>query len=514
MSGLATFALSSLRMRLALALVLLLTVLGAALPASTARSGSGLPPRLQELAASTPDATVAVIVQLAPNAQNAANAIDRLGGVITADLRLINALAVRMPANQLPALAALDMVRHVSLDAPLIDSAAPTPTTISTGRLEVAYNDAIGATRLWNRAPAYLRGTGIGVAVVDSGINPQEDLYTIQGTNRLIAAAAFQSGYNQTPYDHYGHGNHTAGIIGSNGRRSTYKYVGVAPDVNLINVRVLDDNGMGSLSSLIQGLQWIFENRRTYNIRVANISLSSVEPESYLDSPVSAAVEALWFDGVVVVVSAGNGGADALYPPANDPFVITVGATDDRGTKTTTDDRLASFSAYGVTPEGYAKPDLVAPGTNIVSLIANPNSKLMQEHPQHMVGQTYFRMSGTSMAAPMVAGAVALLLQDEPQLTPDEVKQRLLSTARPFDQPERAGAGHLDIYAAVNASQTGAANQGLQVNRLLSGGETLFWGSSINPTVSWRGKGTNFFGDVSWRGKTNGTLATSLVWDR
>ncbi|KAB8330861.1 S8 family peptidase [Scytonema tolypothrichoides VB-61278] len=517
MPGLATSAPSTTRRPLPLALaalLLLLVTLSAAL-VQAPPAPVGLPPHLRALAVSAPNKVVAVIVQLTHGAEGTTSAISALGGAVTAELRLINALAVSLPARQLPALAALDTVRQVSLDAPLIDTAFAAPASIPTSSLAVAYNDAIEATKLWNEAPAYLRGDGVGVAIVDSGVNPQEDLYTPAGQNRLVAAVSFQPGYNQTSFDHYGHGNHTAGIVGSSGRRSSYKYIGVAPYANLINVRVLDDNGVGSLSSLIQGLQWIFENHKAYNIRVANISLSSSQPESYLDSPVSAAVEALWFEGIVVVVSAGNGGASALYPPANDPFVITVGATDDRGTKATSDDRMADFSAYGVTSDGHAKPDLVAPGTNIVSLIANQNSKLMVDHPTHMVGQSYFRMSGTSMAAPMVSGAIALLLQDEPQLTPDQVKQRLLSNARAFDKPLRAGAGHLNIYAAVHGIQMGSANQGLQVNRLLAGGSTsLFWNGATDGTVSWRGKGTAFFGDVSWRGKTNGTLATSLVWDK
>ena len=196
--------------------------------------------------------------------------------------------------------------------------------------------------------------------------------------------------------------------------------------------------------------------------------MNSAVAETYKTSAVDAAVEMLWFSGIVVVVSAGNngsaGGPSTLYPPANDPFVITVGATDDQATASLADDVVSPFSAYGTTPDGVAKPELVAPGRNVISLLASTSATVYTAHPTHRVDTALFRMSGTSMSAPMVAGAVALLLQDEPNLTPDQVKYRLKATARTTGwayDAAKAGAGYLDAYAAVHGTSTQSAAPGM-----------------------------------------------------
>ena len=217
---------------------------------------------------------------------------------------------------------------------------------MDTSKLANAYISAIRADKVWNTKP-YIQGQGIGVAVIDSGINPNGDLYTNMGVNRQVADIRFNSDYNQSPSDGYGHGTHVASIIGGDGSESSGKYIGVAPMVNIINVKVSNDDGSAMMKDVVQGLQWVLENKDKYNIRVVNISLNSAVAESYNTSPLDAAVEILWFNGIVVVVSAGNKGSGTIYPPANDPFVITVGAVDDKGTAAITDDELASFSAYG-----------------------------------------------------------------------------------------------------------------------------------------------------------------------
>jgi serine protease AprX len=315
-----------------------------------------------------------------------------------------------------------------------------------------------------------------------------EDLYTVMGVNRLVAAAQFNNGYNQSVYDGYGHGNHVAGIIGGNGSRSNGAYIGVAPMINIINVKVSNDQGGATAANVVQGLQWVLANKTKYNIKVVNLSLNSAVPEAYHASPIDAAAEILWFNRIVVVVSAGNASKGQLYPPANDPFVITVGAVDDRGTNSITDDVVASFSSYG-TVAGSTKPDLVAPGKNIVALMANPNSTLALAHPANVVNGIYFRMSGTSMASPMVAAAAALLLQDEPNLTPDQVKYRLMATANKNwagYNSTKAGAGYLDAYAAVKGTTTAKANTGLQFSTMLKTGKSAVNWNSVNwDSVNW-----------------------------
>jgi serine protease AprX len=212
-----------------------------------------------------------------------------------------------------------------------------------------------------------------------------------------------------------------------------------------------------------------------------------------------------------VVASAGNNGTSTLYPPANDPFVITVGATDDKATPTTDDDRLATFSAYGMDENGFAKPELVAPGRLIVGLLpANDKLSMSRGHAANRVDTTYFKMSGTSVSAPMVSGAIALLLQDEPGLTPDQVKYRLMVTANkdwPGYDPATAGAGYLDVYAAVYGTTTESANTGLPASQLLlSGLDPVAWNSVNWNSVNWNSVNWN---SVNW----NSVNWNSVNWN-
>jgi len=360
---------------------------------------------------------------------------------------------------------------------------------------------AVRADQVWSS----LKGQGVTVAVVDSGISSHADLQT-NGISRIVAAT------NQTgeadASDGYGHGTHVAGIVGGNGGLSGGVYSGVAPGVNLMNVKVSNFLGLATTSDLIDGLQWILDNKAAYNIRVVNISLNSTVAESYHASPLDAAVEILWFNGIVVVVAAGNNGTGSgpvtLYPPANDPFVITVGAAEDKGTPTLSDDMMASFSAYGTTEDGFAKPDLVAPGRHVIGALAGTNAYAYVIHPAHRVDDNYFRMSGTSMSAPVVSGAVALLLQDEPGLTPDQVKYRLKATANTawlaYDAA-KAGAGYLDIYAAVYGTTTESANSGLAVSNMLTTGS-----DAVDSTVNWNSVNWN---SVNW----NSVNWNSVNWN-
>lgn len=463
-----------------------------------------LQPVLGTLLARRPHTSVRVIVQIQGGHTAVQALIARLGGRVTQDLHIISAVAAIVPARAVPALAHAPGVRWISLDDRAVKTSDAT-TTIDTSTLKNAYIPTIGADKVWNSAP-YLQGQGIGVAIVDSGISPHNDLA------HVVAAVAANHTTTSTT-DPYGHGTHVAGIIGGNGVTSNGAYIGVAPNANLIDVKVGDDQGAATLSDVIAGLQWINDNRTMYNIRVVNLSLNSSVPASYIKDPLDAALEVLWLNQVVVVVSAGNnrtGHKGVLSPPANDPFVITVGATDDRGTADPGDDVMASFSSYGTTTDGITKPDLVAPGTNIISTLASPQAVLAQAHPDHLVGDSYFRLSGTSMAAPMVAGAAALLLQSNPMLTPDQVKYRLAATARPFGTPAQAGAGELDVYAAVSGTTTASANTGLTLSKLIapgSGSHSVTWDSvnwnSVNWTsVNWNSVNWNSvnWNSVNWNG--------------
>lgn len=368
-----------------------------------------------------------------------------------------------------------------------------------------------------------LNGSGITVAVLDSGISSLHPDFTTSSTNhtsRIIAEKKF--GGFLTTSDLHGHGSHVAGIVGGNGNASNGKYKGVAPGVNLVNVKVGNDLGMAYESDMVAGLQWILENKEAHNIRVVNISMNSTVAQSYHTSPLSAAVEILWFNGIVVVVSAGNngtaGGPVTLYPPANDPFVITVGATEDKGTSGLEDDNLAVFSAHGITEDGFAKPELVAPGRNVIAPLAGLENGIFNQHPRHRVNEYYFRMSGTSMAAPAVSGAIALLLQDEPHLSPDQVKYRLMNTANRnwlgYDSA-RSGAGCLDVFEAVNGLSTESANVGITVSQMLSTGNEPILGGSVGwNSVGWNSVGWNSVGwnSVGWN-SVGWNASTSTTWD-
>jgi serine protease AprX len=412
---------------------------------------------------------------------------------------MINAFSAEMTAGRRSKLLVLPCAGE--LDAPVVSTACA--KCVDTSKLANAYIRAIGVEKVWNNSP-FIQGKSIGVAVVDSGVNPNGDLYTNMGVNRQVADVRFNTDYNQSTSDGYGHGTHVASIVGGDGSESGGKYIGVAPLVDIINVKVSNDDGSAMLNDVVAGLQWVLENKDAYNIRVVNLSINSSVAESYHTSPLDAAVEILWFNQIVVVASAGNYGDGAIYPPANDPFVITVGATDDKGTNSISDDVMASFSAYGQTSDGVKKPDLVAPGKNITARLVNQNMGLAYEHPANKVGDQYFRMSGTSMAAPMVSAAAALLLQDEPGLTPDQVKYRLMATANKSwagYNATKSGAGYLDVNAAVGGTTTKSANTGVMASQLLMTGEApITWGSVGWNSVGWNSVGWNSVGwnSVGW----------------
>jgi serine protease AprX len=395
------------------------------------------------------------------------------------------------------------------------------------------YREVVGAQALWDQNG--LDGQGVTVAVVDSGISDHMDLHenatnptqAMTSPTRLVQNLVF--GEYASPEDEYVHGSHVAGIVAGNGVASGGKYLGIAPGVNLVNIRVSNHEGLTYTSDLIDGLQWLYDNKDAYNIRVVNLSLNSTAPESYQNSPLDAACEILWFNGMVVVVAAGNNGTangpSTVYPPANDPFVITVGAVEDRGTTTLDDDFVGEFSAYNTTADGFFKPDLVAPGRNLISLLASTSSTGYTSHPKHHVNDFYFRMSGTSMSAPVVTGVVALLLQADPNLTPDQVKYRLMATANQnwpgYDQA-KAGAGMVDAFAAVNGSTNESANVGIVPSQMLATGDdavnfdSVGWNSVGWNSVGWNSVGWNSVGwnSVGWNSVGwNSVNWNTSIWD-
>jgi subtilisin family serine protease len=334
---------------------------------------------------------------------------------------------------------------------------AASPTTTTQSEPSSVYARVVKA----DQARQYgATGRGITVAILDSGVAADPDL--VQPSNRILASVNFAD--ERDSPDPGGHGTHVAGIVAGNGTRSAGEFVGIAPEANIVDVRVLSSTGSGRISSVVRGIEWVVAHRDAYNIRVMNLSLGGPVTVSHRTDPLSAAVEIAWRRGMVVVAASGNTGParDTVVTPGIDPYAITVGATDDAGTVTTLDDTLAFFSAWG-TADSNAKPDLVAPGRRIVSLRA-VGSALDTLFPERVVtaanGATYLRLTGTSMSTPIVAGAVALLLERRPDLTPDQVKSLFVRTAQTYGptggatlpDPAADGSGLLDVSAAMRAA--------------------------------------------------------------
>ncbi|MBM4460001.1 MAG: S8 family peptidase [Chloroflexi bacterium] len=494
-----------------LSIVAALTLVLLLLPAAAAPALPSLPiqPILLQLADHQPDAVVGVIVQKANAGADIEGAVARLGGVVTRDLHIIRAIAARLPARAVVELARNRDVRWVSLDAPVEGSAKKPP--VGNGAPPSNYFlDTVDVRRVWAMG---LRGDGVTIAVVDSGVSKDNDFSKDNGAaSRLTKQVAFSPNASSA-LDVYGHGTHIAGIIAGNGRDSTGLYSGIAPNANLIGLRVSDDTGMAYESGTVAALQWVLDNARTYNIRVVNLSVNSTIEQSYHTSPLDAACEILWFNQIVVVVSVGNKGGSNGYntanaAPANDPFVITVGASDERGTTALKDDFIPPYSAHGTTGNGFVKPDIIAPGTNIVSVLSKNSSWATQYPDREALNGEYFRLSGTSMAAPMVAGAVALLLQSEPNLTPDQVKYRLTRAANTI-----AGSGngayypYLSIYKAITSQTNQSANTGTPIAQLLTtGSQPVAWGSVNWNSVNWNSVNWN---SVNW----NSVNWNSVNWN-
>ncbi len=501
--------------RLPVYLVLVLCLAFAAVVPTAQPLSRPLPidPALRALLAQAEgDTRISVIVQKATLGDEAEALVRSLGGEVVRSWSIIPAFLANLSADAIHRLARSGLIRWISWDSPMVKQDKGGADAISLiGAYLNAYNATIGATTAWNYG---YKGKGIAVAVVDSGITPKTDFlagtssrdsYSRVRANLTFAGTAltYSSRVNTTTSDLFGHGTHIAGIIGSNGASSGGTFLGVAPEVNLINLRVADYNGRAFESDMVDALQWIYDHHKDYNIRVVNVSMNSATAQSYHTSPLDAALEILWFNGIVVIVSAGNnGGASTmgtepgvLYPPANDPFVITVGASDDMGTPYTWDDILTPFSAYGITEDGFWKPELVAPGAHMINLLAGPDCAIAVQHPEALYGGAFLRLSGTSMAAAVASGAVALLLQARPNLNPDQVKWALMNSASPLAH-KGAGAGILNVWAAINLGRYGTANTGTTASKLLwTGSDPVNWGSVNWGSVNW---GSVNWGSVNW----------------
>jgi serine protease AprX len=523
-----------------------------------------------EIDALDPNSKVAVIIQYqnAPTPDTDQAMLDR-GADSASSLQTLNAQLVSINAGSLHDLARDPNVVYISPDRALSSSLNNATA-------------AVNAPAAWN---AGWTGTGVGVAVIDSGVDPSSGADLSGPTSlsgRVVYSTSFVPG-NLSVLDAYGHGTHVAGIVAGSGASSQASntsnpvYKGVAPNASIVNLRALDQNGSGSDSTVIAAIESAILNKLLFNIRVINLSLGRPVYESYKLDPLCQEVEKAWKSGIVVVVAAGNNGRSnvggingygTITAPGNDPYVITVGAMKSMGTPQRTDDLIASYSSKGPTAiDHLVKPDIVAPGNLITSLLNN--GSLLSEYPSNSIGTTkcsagnflgvvvgtagtllapapgssssghcYFSLSGTSMAAAVVSGAVADLLQAQPTLTPDQVKARLMKTAyKSFPASSTAadpvtgatytsyydaftvGAGYLDIAAALADKSIAAApalspaavyNSSSNTVSMVGATGTV-WGTSTDYSYAtvW-GTGTVWGTATVWG--TGGVNGSATVW--
>ena len=404
---------------------------------------------------------------------------DRIRVIVQADdpgLDSVGRRYARGLRRQLSGAAALDLTRaefdalkrdasvfHISKDLPVVADMA---VTNKVTRADSVWQGTSGLLGIGSTSG--YKGAGIGVAVIDSGIAPHSAI-----GDRVVARVNFVSNEPGVSGDPFGHGTHVAGMIGGAGSaasRVTTAYTGgSAPAVRFVDVRVLGRTGQGYTSDVLAGIDWVVANRAKYGIRVINLSLGHPVAESSATDPLCVAVERAVRAGIVVVASAGNYGQTAtganvlggITSPGNAPSAITVGALDTKGTADRSDDIVAAYSSRGPTAiDLQVKPDLVAPGTRLVSLEANA-SYISKTYPQwHVAGagtNAYLRLSGTSMAAAVVSGGAALLLNAEPELSPAQVKVALQTGARfmPSAGLIAAGTGSVDFAQSLKIAQQG-----------------------------------------------------------
>ena len=470
------------RTALVATLAIMLTVpLGASAVPGDAKAEAFVAPGLMTSASSRPDDTFAVIVQGKAGNQAAHAVADVMGLSMknVRDLRSIDGVAVELTGAQILALALDKHVTAITADARV---------RLSGGESSEKWPYVVAVQKYWatSSAPAAAAAT---IAIIDSGIEASRPEFG----GRVVADVKLTSLPGNSAGDGRGHGTFVAGIAASEmqGR------MGVAPRAKIVSLDVMDDNGMARTSDVIAAADWILANKAKYGIRVANFSLHSSVANSFMYDPLDKAVERLWFNNVVVVTAAGNYGSPAgpsgvPFAPASDPFVITVGASDTGKSVSTNDDVTAPWSAYGYTLDGFAKPDIAAPGRYMIGPVPT-SSTLYSERSDHIVAPGYIELSGTSFAAPIVSGVAALILGRHPEWTADQVKGALMLGAKTMPNAAPLSGGVGEVNAARSVEIQAAPNPNLALNSFVAtnpiSGQRAFdaasWASKAKSDASW-----------------------------
>ncbi|MPZ69575.1 MAG: S8 family serine peptidase [Actinobacteria bacterium] len=509
-----------------------------------------LSPSQQAEVASTVDRMVSVIVRELPGAGSGPEAaVEAAGGTVGRRIGLIDGFVAGVPRSSIERLRASAGVYSVTPNRKIQLLGKPDKgnKNVDTGKMKNVAG-IIGADELWEEG---FTGEGVDVALIDSGVAPVQGLL---GADKIVNGPdlSFEGSFPEVRYlDTFGHGTHMAGIIaGNDGVEGGFS--GVAPGARVVSVKVANNEGATDVSQVLAGIDWAVQHRNDdgLNIRVLNLSFGTDSIQSYVLDPLSYAVEAAWRKGIVVVVAGGNRGYGTVHlnNPALNPTILAVGASDPLGTKRTKDDVVASFSSKGNARRG---PDVVAPGKSVVSL-RDAGSFIDEMNPSARVGERFFKGSGTSQSAAVVSGAAALLLQQRPDLSPDQVKRLLEVTADTLKKspPRQQGAGLIDLERAMgrktprerSSRQNFAPATGLGSLELsrgsahvtdeegadLTGEQTIFgdvwdgftwsgrtWSGTAWEGGDWLGRtwSGNTWGNDSWAGRTwSGVTWSGNTW--
>ncbi|HEY1012507.1 MAG TPA: S8 family peptidase, partial [Herpetosiphonaceae bacterium] len=509
-----------------------------------------------------PERLVRVIVQ-GSSASQAGQMVSQGGGTVMNELEIIDGVSASVPASAIRRLELAGL--RVTPDYGVLSTGASDREGGNTRNEELYPSAASGTMGLADRG---ITGEGVTIAYVDSGFPElasagqwdrrvdQRTLYAEQSDRFVVYRDLLHAGgqiINSS--DPYGHGTHIVMTSADNRRfrpaRGQHTPVGIAPEANIVMVRALDAEGKGSYSTVIEAIDWIVANKNRYGIRVLNLSIDSYVLAPYWADPLNQAVMKAWQADLTVIAAAGNRGPQAMTVgvPGNNPYVITVGAIKSGRYTDSGYDQLAGYSGAGPTESRFVKPDVVTPASQTIavmgkdSALAGTSAALLvddQTKPQLKIGNlknrdyAYYKVSGTSMAAAQVSGIVALMLQDEPNLTNNQIKQRLTATALPAGTGTAAGysiwqqgAGRVQAALAVDSTSTASANQGMNIAADLNyASGTHYLGSTVYDEAtgtfkvqdgagsSWSGGGSSWSGGgSSWSGAGSSWSGGYLIWN-
>jgi serine protease AprX len=386
-------------------------------------------------------------------------------------------------------------------------------------------NDLIDAS---SAHAAYNFGDGVTIGFLDTGLDQ------LQGTSSGLGLStdlygrdkfwgtydAINNSISNYSNEESGHGTHVASIAGNADYDVYGKVYGVAPNAALVGIKAFDAEGKATYADVIRGIDWALQVKDQINLKVLNMSFSGPARSYYWEDPLNQAVMKAWQAGIVVVASAGNSGPDPMTigVPGNVPYIITVGAMTDNYTAAyVADDKLATFSAAGPTVEGFVKPEIVAPGGHLSGLMAF-DTQIVQEHPEFHDGGRYFEMSGTSQAAGVISGVVALMLTQDPTLTPDEVKCRLMDSAHAAFNGSgelaysvfQQGSGMVNAADALTSTASACANQALDIAQDIAGNEHFFGPANINEDGNFYVEGLG--DEYVWKLDENHLDGDTVIW--